>query len=81
MELLLNDEQRLLQESVAKLLAQAGGLKRTRALRGKGDGFDPAVHARMGAQGWFGLLVPEGKGGLGLGLTELALVQMEAGRA
>ena len=81
MERLLNDEQRLLQESVAKLLAQAGGLKRTRALRGKGDGFDPAVHARMGAQGWFGLLVPEGKGGLGLGLTELALVQMEAGRA
>ncbi len=80
MDLLLTDEQRLLQDSVAKMLAQAGGVKRTRALRGRADGFDSAVHARMADEGWFGLVVPEGLGGLGLGLTELGLVLMEAGR-
>ncbi len=81
MELLLSDEQRLLQDSVAKHLAHEGGVKRTRGLRGKAGGFDRAAHARMGAEGWFGILVPQECGGLGLGATELALVLVEAGRA
>lgn len=80
MELLLADEQRMLQDSVAKHLAQAGGVKRTRELRGKSGGFDRAAHARMGQEGWLGILVPPEHGGLGLGATELALVLMEAGR-
>ncbi len=80
MDLLLTDEQRLLQDSVARMLAQAGGVKRTRALRGMDGGFDRAMHARMGQEGWLGLLVPEELGGAGLGLTELGLVLMEAGR-
>lgn len=80
MDLLLTDEQRLLQNSVARMLAQAGGVKRTRTLRGNGGGFDRGMHERMGGEGWFGLLVPEALGGSGLGLTEFALVLMEAGR-
>jgi alkylation response protein AidB-like acyl-CoA dehydrogenase len=80
MELLLTDEQRMLQESVRRALAQAGGLKRTRGLRGKADGFEPSVHARWAVEGWLGVFVPESRGGLGLGLTELALIAMEAGR-
>lgn len=81
MELLLTDEQRLLQDSVAKHLAHEGGVKRTRGLRGKGGGFDRGAHARMGGEGWFGILVPHEHGGLGLGTTDLALVLVEAGRA
>lgn len=80
MELLLSNEQRLLQDSVAKHLALEGGVKRTRELRNKAGGFDRAAHARMGAEGWFGILVPQELGGLGLGATELALVLMETGR-
>ena len=80
MDLLLTDEQRLLQDSVAKMMAQAGGVKRTRALRGKDGGFDRVVHERMGQEAWFGLLVSQDDGGLGLGLTELGLVLMEAGK-
>ncbi len=80
MEPILTDEQRLLQDSVARMLSHAGGVKRTRGLRGRDGGFDAGMHARMGAEGWFGLLVPEALGGSGLGLTELAVVLMEAGR-
>lgn len=81
MELLLTDEQRLLQDSISKMLAQAGGVKRARALRAKFGGFDREMHARMGAEGLFGILVPAEHGGLELGLTEVALLMMEAGRA
>jgi alkylation response protein AidB-like acyl-CoA dehydrogenase len=80
MDLLLSQEQRLLQDSVAGQLAALGGVKRARGLRGKDGGFDPAVLKRMGAEGWLGLLVPQEAGGLGLGPTELALVMQEAGR-
>lgn len=80
MDLLLTDEQRMLQDSVARMLAQAGGEKRTRTLRGRDGGFDRGMHERMGGEGWFGLLVPEALGGSGLGLTEFALVLMEAGK-
>src|SRR5262249_50853766 len=81
MEFLPTDWQRQLQDSVARLLAEAGGVKRMRALRGKAAGFESAVHARMAAAGWYSLPVPVEHGGLGLGATELALVLMEAGRA
>ena len=78
MDLLLSSEQQLLQDSVAKFFARHGGVKRARALRG--SGFDIAVHRAMAAEGWFGILVPQEHGGLGLGLTELALVLEQAGR-
>jgi alkylation response protein AidB-like acyl-CoA dehydrogenase len=81
MELLLTDEQRLLADSVVKALAKAGGVKRTRELRGKAGGFDRQAHVQWAMQGWLGILVPEELGGAGLGLTELGLVAMEAGRA
>ncbi len=81
MELLLTDEQRQLQDSVSRMFAQAGGVKRTRSLRGKAGGFDREIHARMGAEGLFGILVPAELGGLELGLTEVALVMIEVGRA
>jgi alkylation response protein AidB-like acyl-CoA dehydrogenase len=80
MDPILTDEQRLLQDSVAKHFAQAGGVKRMRALRGKEGGFDRVAHTRMADEGWFGMMVPAERDGLGMGLTELALVLVEAGR-
>jgi alkylation response protein AidB-like acyl-CoA dehydrogenase len=80
MEMLLSEEQTLLRDSAAKLLAQAGGVKRARALRGRGAGFDRGVHREIASAGWLSMLVPDEHDGLGLGPTELALVLGEASR-
>lgn len=80
MELALNDEQKLLQESAAKLVAQCGGPDAHRALRDSGAGFDRNRQKAMAEAGWVSIMVPERDGGLGLGLYELALVLEQAGR-
>lgn len=80
MELVLNDEQRLLRESAEKLVAQYGGPDAHRALRDTDSGFDRARHKAVAEAGWISLMVPERDGGLGLGMTEMALALQEAGR-
>jgi alkylation response protein AidB-like acyl-CoA dehydrogenase len=80
MELHLTSEQSLLRDSAAKFAA-AGGPKAARALRGKDPSFSPARLREAGGLGWLGMLVPTAADGLGLGLTELALVLEQAGRA
>ena len=80
MDLLLSEEQRMLRERAARLLARAGGAKRLRRLRESGDGFDRDVLREMAGEGWLGVLVPADRGGLGLGMTEAALLLEQAGR-
>ncbi len=81
MDLLLSEEQGMLQESARRFLAGTGGAGRLRRLRETRDGFDRDVLREMAAQGWLGMLVPTAQGGLGLGMTEAALVLEQAGRA
>src|SRR5690242_16264336 len=80
MELHLTSEQSLLRDSAAKFAGTAGP-KVVRAWRGKSPGFSPARLRETGELGWLGMLVPTTADGLGLGLTELALVLEQAGRA
>jgi alkylation response protein AidB-like acyl-CoA dehydrogenase len=80
MELVLNDEQRLLKESAEKLVAQFGGPDAHRALRDSEHGFDRARQKTVAEAGWISVMVPERDGGFGLGLFELALVLEQAGR-
>ena len=80
MELVLNDEQRLLKESAEKLVARLGGPDAHRALRKTETGFDRARQKAVADAGWISMMVPERDGGLGLGLYELALVLEQAGR-
>jgi alkylation response protein AidB-like acyl-CoA dehydrogenase len=80
MELVLNDEQRLLKESAEKLVEQYGGPDAHRALRDTDSGFDRARQKAVADAGWISIMVPERDGGLGLGLYELALVLEQAGR-
>jgi alkylation response protein AidB-like acyl-CoA dehydrogenase len=80
MDLHLTSEQSLLRDSAAKFAATAGP-KVARGLRGKNPGFSPARLREAGELGWLGMLVPASADGLGLGLTELALVLEQAGRA
>jgi alkylation response protein AidB-like acyl-CoA dehydrogenase len=79
MELLLTPEQSLLRDSATKFVQEAG-VKVARSFRGKQPAFAPARLRRAAELGWLAILVPESVGGLGLGLTELALVLQQAGR-
>jgi alkylation response protein AidB-like acyl-CoA dehydrogenase len=79
MDLNLTPEQTLLRDSAAKF-AGAAGPKIARGHRDREPGFVPARLRQAGELGWLGMLVPSTADGLGLGLTELALVLEQAGR-
>ena len=79
MDLHLTSEQTVLRDSAAKFTAAAGP-KVARGFRGQEASFAPARLREAGELGWLGILVPESANGLGLGLTELALVLEQAGR-
>lgn len=64
----------LLADSVADFAARGTDIARVRKLRGTGAEYDRAVWKKMAELGWLGILVPEQYGGLGLGLTEMAIV-------
>ena len=79
MELHLTSEQTVLRDSAAKFVAAAGP-KVARGFRGQDPSFAPTRLRQAGELGWLGILVPSSMNGLGLGLTELALVLEQAGR-
>src|SRR5688572_17171921 len=69
-----SEHRRLLADSVADFGARGTDIARVRRLRGSRAEYDRAVWSKMGELGWLGILVPERHGGLGLGLTEMAIV-------
>lgn len=75
------DERRLLQESVASFMGRTGGASRVRALRGCSPSFDRTLWREMADLGWLGVTVPESYGGLGLSLSEMAVIACELGGA
>ncbi len=79
MELHLTSEQALLRDSATKFVAAAGP-KVARGFRQQDPSFAPARLRQAAELGWLGILVPEAANGLGLGLTEFALVLQQAGR-
>src|SRR6266508_774711 len=79
MDLHLTSEQTLLRDSAAKFIVAAGP-KVARGFREQDPSFAPARLRQAGELGWLGILVPGSADGLGLGLTELALVLQQAGR-
>lgn len=82
MALVLTEEQVMLKESAAGLLAEKAGVAQLRALRDADDdlGFNREVWQEIAAMGWPGIAVPEAYGGLGYGYTGLGLVLEQAGR-
>ncbi len=77
----LSKPQKLLKESARALLARECGPGRVRELMETETAHDEGLWQSLADQGWTGLLVPEGQGGLGLGLVEMAAVAEEMGRA
>lgn len=71
----------LLADSVADFATRGTDIARVRKLRGTSGEYDRAVWKKMAELGWLGILVPESHGGLGLGLTEMAIVARGLARA
>ena len=64
----------LLAESVADFVRRATNVARVRALHEAGGECDRAQWRRLAELGWLGVVVPERFGGMGLGITEAAIV-------
>jgi alkylation response protein AidB-like acyl-CoA dehydrogenase len=75
------ESQRMLAEAVATFVARHGGVARARRLRGSPGEHDPLAWRAMAEAGWLAILVPERYGGLGLGLSEMAVVARGLARA
>ncbi len=75
------EQRRLLADSVADFTTRGTDIARVRRLRGTPQEYDRATWGQMAALGWLGILVPERYGGLGLGLSEMAVVAKGLARA
>jgi alkylation response protein AidB-like acyl-CoA dehydrogenase len=78
MNLHLNDEQRMLRDSVARLFATESSPERVRAA--EPSGFDPELWQQLLLAGITTMRVAEAAGGLGSPLIDALLVAEEAGR-
>ena len=72
---------RMIRDSVGAIAPVGGDLNRIRALRGDSRGVDRAVWQQIVDLGWLTLLFEEDRGGLGLGVRELAAIGQELGAA
>lgn len=82
MALVLNDEQRMLQDSARAFISENAPVAHLRALRdGRDDtGFSRDLWRKFAEMGFSGILVPEGQGGSGLGVVEAGVIAEELGR-
>jgi alkylation response protein AidB-like acyl-CoA dehydrogenase len=75
----LSDEQKLLDDSVRRFLAERLPIARVRELRDAGQGFDADAWKELAALGVVGCLVPEEFGGAGLGVLDAAVISTALG--
>jgi alkylation response protein AidB-like acyl-CoA dehydrogenase len=82
MPLYHNDDQAMLKDTVQPFIADAAPVSHLRKLRDSKDetGFSRDLWKQFAEMGFTGILVPEDKGGLGLGHTEAGIVLEEIGR-
>nr|WP_321846623.1 acyl-CoA dehydrogenase family protein [Paraburkholderia bannensis] len=81
MDLVLTEEEVLIRDSAAEVLAQQSASAEVRRVLERHAGYDAALWQTMAAElGWCGLSVPEHAGGAGLGATALALLMEQMGR-
>jgi alkylation response protein AidB-like acyl-CoA dehydrogenase len=73
MRFALSEDQRMLQDSVAKAMADLSPLDRVRRFADGDERTAPDIWAGLADLGLPGLMIPEAHGGLGLGLLEAAL--------
>ncbi len=77
----LSDEQRLLRDSVDRLIQDRYGFEARRGFQTEPNGWSPAIWAQLAELGLLGLPFAEEDGGFGAGPVEVALVMEAFGRA
>jgi alkylation response protein AidB-like acyl-CoA dehydrogenase len=82
MPLVLNEEQRLLQDTAREFLATNSPVAALRKLRDERDatGYEPRLWHRMAELGWASIILPEEYAGLNFGFLGLGVVMEECGR-
>lgn len=82
MPLVLTEEQSMLRDMARDYLTDKAPVSQLRRLRDEdnADGFDRATWLEMAEMGWTGVIVPEDKGGTGLGYVEAGVIAEEMGR-
>ena len=82
MNLALNEDQELLQNSAKNFVAQNAPLSLLRQLRDTSNerGFDEKVWTQMVELGWTGIAIEESLGGFDFGYVGLGVVLEETGR-
>jgi alkylation response protein AidB-like acyl-CoA dehydrogenase len=82
MALVLNEEQRLLQDTAKDFLARHAPVAALRQLRDAHDpvGYAPQLWQQMVEMGWASIILPESYGGLDFGFLGLGVVLEESGR-
>jgi alkylation response protein AidB-like acyl-CoA dehydrogenase len=82
MELVLNEEQTMLDQTAKNFIKDNSPISRLRKLRDDGDllGYSKAMWKKMAELGWTSILFSEEEGGMGLGLAEVVLVTEAMGR-
>lgn len=77
----LSDEQRLLEQTLRRLLAEAAPPARVREIMNGEVAHDPKLWAQIAELGVAGMLVPESHGGGGLALLDAAIAMQAFGHA
>jgi alkylation response protein AidB-like acyl-CoA dehydrogenase len=82
MALVLNEEQRLLQDTAKDFLYKHASVASLRKLRDEQDpiGYDRSLWRQMTEMGWASVILPEAYGGLEFGFLGLGVVLEESGR-
>lgn len=82
MALVLNEEQRLLQDTARDFLGKHAPVVALRKLRDERDpiGYAPDLWQQMAQMGWASIILPEAYGGLEFGFLGLGVVLEESGR-
>ena len=76
-----SESETLIADSAAAFFEQAGGVDRVRRIRDKWPAFDRAAWEEIVGMGWLGMLAPESKGGLELGIREAVVLLENIGRS
>ena len=76
----LSDDQRLLVESISRMLADNYSFQQRKAYVAAPEGYSTAMWSKYAEMGWLGVAIPEAHGGAGGGMTELGIVMAGAGK-
>src|SRR5262245_51304929 len=77
----LSESQQILKDTARKFFSGECPIAEVRRLMETATAYDPALWAKLAAQGFTGIMSPEEFGGMGLGKVELILLMEEAGYA